>query len=375
MRLLRNTSRVGLKQAEDVERNPGEIAAAHSQNQVTQGERFTMRILTAEGSDCRERPEPLSQGPGGHAARPHLDAPQTDRNGEIPLTLFTAHELFRGIARVEVEKIASLSYERHYHRDATIYVEGDPHTAIYIVMSGLVKVVSFSETGAETILHMLAPGEVFGELLFGREARPFTAIAIEDTAVRVVPRTHMIELLHSSPSLALNLLTLVSTRLIQAQQRWAQSSHTWSYHRLAKTLLQLAEKYGAESPVGIVIQLPLTHETLANWIGTTRETVTTQLGGFKRMGLVSQQGRRFVVARAALAAFIDSALFGSNGFRQRVVHDNDSVRAPRDTSVMARSSSIVRKSKGYAPRQTIRDTRSQNQPTARRVAGMDSLPR
>lgn len=222
-------------------------------------------------------------------------------------------ELFRGFATVDRTKIADLSFERRYPRCAAIYAEGDTSDAIYIVMSGLVKLVSLSETGTETILHIFAPGQVFGELLLGGEVRPFTAIAIEDTIVRAIPKPHITELLHSIPSLALNLLALIAKRLIETQQRLAQSGHSWSYHRLAKVLLELADRYGADGPAGTMIQLPLTHEDLANLIGTTRETVTTQLGRFKRMGLVSQQGRRFFIARSGLTIFIHSALFHSNG--------------------------------------------------------------
>jgi CRP/FNR family transcriptional regulator, cyclic AMP receptor protein len=86
----------------------------------------------------------------------------------------------------------------------------------------------------------------------------------------------------------------------------ADFGHTWSHHRLARVLLQLSEKYGEEVPQGTLINVPLTHEDLANLIGTSRETVTTQLGKFTRLGLLKREARRFIVAKSKLADFIRS---------------------------------------------------------------------
>jgi hypothetical protein len=86
----------------------------------------------------------------------------------------------------------------------------------------------------------------------------------------------------------------------------AESSHSWSYHRLARALLHLGEKYGEETPGGTLIRLRLTHEDLANLIGATRETVTTQLNKFERMGLLNRKGRQLIVIRPRLTEFISS---------------------------------------------------------------------
>ncbi len=88
------------------------------------------------------------------------------------------------------------------------------------------------------------------------------------------------------------------------ERELAEFSHTWSYHRLARVLLQLSEKYGEEVPNGTLINVRLTHEDLANLIGTSRETVTTQLSKFTRMGLLKREARRFIVTKSNLTDFI-----------------------------------------------------------------------
>jgi len=217
-----------------------------------------------------------------------------------------AVELFQGLSAWEARKISSVCTEKRFQQGATIFSEGDPTDSVYILKSGLVRLISVSEKGRETILHILKPDEVFGELLLCEDRRPFTAIVVEDALVTMIPRRHFLKLLSSVPGLALNFIRVLSRRLAQVEKGLAESSHTWSYHRLAKVLLHLSEQYGEEVPSGTMIKLRLTHEDLANLIGTTRETVTTQLNRFSRMGLLNRQARRLIVTRPRLTEFIHS---------------------------------------------------------------------
>lgn len=224
----------------------------------------------------------------------------------MPVRPFTAVELFQGISEPDAQKIFGLCTEKRFRRGATIFSAGESSNYVYILKSGLVKLTSFSETGKEAILHILKPDEVFGELLLSEEKRAFTAIAVEDVLVTVVSRERFLEVLLSVPTVALNFIRILSKRLAKVERGLTESSHTWSYDRLAMTLLQLSEKYGEKVPGGTLIKLRLTHEDLANLIGTTRETVTTQLNKFSRMGLVKRQARRLIVARARLREFVRS---------------------------------------------------------------------
>lgn len=170
----------------------------------------------------------------------------------------------------------------------------------------MVKLSSLSDKGRETILHILKPDEVFGELLLSEEQRPFTAVTLEDSLVTIISKESFVELLMTVPSVALTFIRLLSKRLALVERGLAEFSHTWSYHRLARVLLQLSEKYGEEVASGTLINVRLTHEDLANLIGTSRETVTTQLSKFTRLGLLKRQARRFIVAKSKLGDFIRS---------------------------------------------------------------------
>src|SRR3990170_4724447 len=178
-------------------------------------------------------------------------------------------ELLQGVSQKEAERMSSLCTERRYTKAAPIFSEGDPSDALYIVKEGLVKLVSVSEKGTETILHILKADEVFGELFLAEGQRPFSAVAIEEVVLTVVPRESFVVLLTSVPTMSLNFARLLSKRVMKVEKGLARFSHSWSYHRLAKVLLDLADKHGEEMPAGTLIALRLTHEDLANLIGTT----------------------------------------------------------------------------------------------------------
>ena len=218
----------------------------------------------------------------------------------------TAPDLFQGTAQRDARKISGLCTERWFPRGARIFREGELADAVYVLRRGMVKLSSLSDKGRETILHILKPDEVFGELLLSEEQRAFTAVTLEDSLVTIISKESFVELLLTVPSVALTFIRLLSKRLALVERGLAESSHTWSYHRLARVLLQLSEKYGEEVANGTLINVRLTHEDLANLIGTSRETVTTQLGRFTRLGLLKCQARRLIVAKSMLADFIRS---------------------------------------------------------------------
>ncbi|MGH7772526.1 MAG: Crp/Fnr family transcriptional regulator [Candidatus Binatia bacterium] len=229
------------------------------------------------------------------------------REGKIVVVSFCRGvELFQGISEADCHTISRLCSERRFAQGATLFSEGDPSDALYILKEGHVNLISVSEKGTETLLHILKPDEIVGALLLVEERRSFTAVAIEDVLITVIPRENFLVLLSSVPAVAVNFARLLSQRLEKVEREQAEFSHTRSYHRLARTLLELSERHGEEVSTGTLITLRLTHQDLANYIGTTRETVTTQINRLKRMGLLNRQDRHFIVDRSRLDEFLNS---------------------------------------------------------------------
>lgn len=222
----------------------------------------------------------------------------------MSLPFQTSEELFREVPDEEVQKIRALCTDKAYAAGTSVFCEGDPADALFIVRTGLVKLVSVSEKGTYSILHILRRGNVFGELILSKGFRPFTAVAVTDATLTVLARKHLLDLLSSLPGFARAFSRMLSTRLLQVERGFAGVLNAWAYHRLARELLQLAEELGVETSGGTLIPLHLTHEDLSNLIGTARETVTIQLQKFEEMGFIRRKGRQIIVDRPRLADYL-----------------------------------------------------------------------
>ncbi len=222
----------------------------------------------------------------------------------MPLSVLTAVELFRGTSEADVQRIGRLCGERRYPAGSTIFERGDAADGVLIVKEGLVRLLSLSEKGAETILHLFKPGDIFGELILAEEQRVFSAVAATEVLVTVISRKNFVEILTSVPTVAGNFIRLLSQRLTKVEREFAEFGHTWSYHRLALVLLSLAREHGVATPKGTKIAIRLTHDDLAKLIGTTRETVTTQMNRLSRKGMLRREGRTIVINGPRLRKFI-----------------------------------------------------------------------
>jgi CRP/FNR family transcriptional regulator len=103
------------------------------------------------------------------------------------------------VARRDLRKITRLCTERWFSRGQTIFREGESADSLYVLKKGMVRLISLSDQGRETILHILKPDEVFGELLLSEEKRAFTAIATEDSLVTIISQESFVELLSAVP--------------------------------------------------------------------------------------------------------------------------------------------------------------------------------
>jgi len=236
----------------------------------------------------------------------------------MALSVVTTSDLFRGVPSSDVARITRLFVDRKYPRGGIVFAKGDAGDALFIVKEGTVKLVSLSGWGAETILHILPPGAIFGEILFSEDRRAFTAIAGRASVVAALPRQTLERLLSTIPAFSMNFIRVLSRRLARVESEYAGFGHTWSYHRLANVLLQLSEEHGVRTPAGATLSIRLTHEELANLIGTTRETVTTQMGRFRRMGMVRREGNRLRIDVVRLVRFVreHGVPGGSSGIRR-----------------------------------------------------------
>ena len=200
--------------------------------------------------------------------------------------------MFNGLQRDELLKFAELTRERTYPKGSVILFQGDPGDSLYVLRQGRAKVVLIGEDGREVILGVLEPGAHFGELaLIDDQPRSAHVIAMEDSQLLILRREDFRRRVEANPSVAWALLTELSRRLRRADQKIGGLVLLDVPGRISRLLLDLS----SESTNG-TIDKPLTHQTIAQMIGASRETVSRAMKEFQQEGLIRVERRRIAVA-------------------------------------------------------------------------------
>ena len=199
--------------------------------------------------------------------------------------------LFRQLAPTDLDRVAEISRERAYPRNSVILFEDDPGDALYVVAQGQVKVVLIGEDGREVILSVLGEGEFFGEMaLIDDEPRSAHVIAMEDSTLLVIRREEFQGQLEQTPGIALALLRELSRRLRRADEKVGSLVLLDVNGRVAQLLLDLAEEAGSDR-----ITRRLTHHTIAQMIGSSRETVSRTMREFVDKGAIGVSRREITI--------------------------------------------------------------------------------
>lgn len=196
--------------------------------------------------------------------------------------------LFTGLPSEQLDKVAEIAVEKTYSRGESIFFEGDEGVGFYMVMAGQVKIFKTSIEGKEQILHVFGPGEPFGEVpVFHGQPFPANALALTKTRLLFFPRRQFVELVTGNPSMALNMLAMLSMRL----RRFAAQIESLSLKevpgRLADHLLYLAEEQGSDTKV----TLDIPKGQLASLLGTIPETLSRIFAKMSEEGLIRVEGR------------------------------------------------------------------------------------
>jgi len=196
--------------------------------------------------------------------------------------------LFSGLAQAERIEVRGIATLRDYAKGQLIFSEGDPGEGFHVILEGQVKVFKVSSEGKEQILHMLGPTEPFGEaaVLFGRRF-PASSHALTRVQTLFFPRSAFVDLIGRQPSLALNMLAVLSLRLHQFAAQVEALSLKEVPGRLAGYLLFLAETQTPANP----IHLTISKGHLASLLGTIPETLSRIFAKMSDQGLIRVQGR------------------------------------------------------------------------------------
>ncbi|MDO5025145.1 MAG: Crp/Fnr family transcriptional regulator [Trueperella sp.] len=201
-------------------------------------------------------------------------------------------QLFKELDAAERQALLPLMSETSLKRGESLFHEGDAGDRLYIVTDGKVKLSHTADDGRENLIAVLGPGEIIGELsLFDLGARSSSVTAIAPTRLLSLSHEDMMNYIDEHPHMAKSMLRELATRLRNTNKQMADLVFSDVPGRVAKALLDLAERFGERTPEGVYVAHDLTQEELAHLVGASRETVNKSLADFTSRGWIRLEGR------------------------------------------------------------------------------------
>lgn len=206
--------------------------------------------------------------------------------------------LFQHLNDAGLEQITRMIGHKNVKRGEVVFHEGDPLASLYIINRGSVKAYTYTREGKEQILYVMTEGDFFGELtLLKEDVFEYSITALEDTALCVLSQEDFRKVLASSPQVRDQVLAHAYDRIKSLEKLVQVVTNKDVDVRMAVLLSNLAVGFGVEDQRGIAINMPLSREDMAAYLGLTRETVSRRLSALQSEGILYLEGSRRVVVQ------------------------------------------------------------------------------
>lgn len=199
--------------------------------------------------------------------------------------------LFSGLTEHELNALSKVAVKKVVPKNTILFTEGDSSDSLYVICKGKIKVTITDNAGNEVILSILDSGDYFGEMsLIDSEPRSATVVSKEPTELLVFAKKDFMEIFSSNP-IAFNLLKGLLKRIREANKQIESLALLDVYGRVARLLNSLAKPVGER----LVVEERLTHQEIANMIGSSREMVTLILKELTNGGYVTSENKTYVI--------------------------------------------------------------------------------
>jgi CRP-like cAMP-binding protein len=194
------------------------------------------------------------------------------------------------------EALASTLEAVEFPRGHVVFGEGEPGDRLYIILAGKVKIGRKSADGRENLLSILGPSDMFGELsIFDPGPRTSTATTVTEVRAVTMDRPALRQWIATRPEIAEQLLRALARRLRRTNSMLADLIFTDVPGRVAKALLQLAQRFGSQEAGLLRVTHDLTQEEIAQYVGASRETVNKALADFAHRGWLRLEGKSVLI--------------------------------------------------------------------------------
>lgn len=203
--------------------------------------------------------------------------------------------VFDKLNHEELEELDEKKGCRFYRKNQVIFNEGSHSNRLYCVKKGQIKISKTGVDGREQIIHFAKAGDVMGyRALLAGEAYSATATAIDDCTICFIPRSELLNLLERNTALGMKFMLLLCHKVEELGEQATSLSHRTVRERLAQSLLLLKQAFGLKED-GKTLDVQLSREDLASFVGTATESLIRMLSEFKDEGVVELSGKKIVL--------------------------------------------------------------------------------
>lgn len=229
----------------------------------------------------------------------HADhADHADHGKERAQGLLALVPLFEPLDEAQVAALLERGQIRRADRREEIVRTGEKGDRLFLILDGRAEVLRESSDGAQAIIDLLGPGEVFGEIaLLSGVPRTATVTAIDRCELLVLEGADVIRLLEGNPEVCIRFLRVLAERLHHSTEVIVDTIFLRLAARLAKRILALARQYGRPGPEGIRIDLRISQRELGAMVGTSRESINKQIRSWTREGILTLDRGQITVHR------------------------------------------------------------------------------
>ena len=214
----------------------------------------------------------------------------------VTIEFLTKVPIFDNISPKQLEPLGEKMRPRRYHRGEVIFHQDDPGDRMHIIVQGRVRISLGSDDGREKDVALLQPGECFGEMaILDGSNRSAKATAVEEIETLVLMREDFIEFIGEYPEVAAHTTAVLANRLRNANQMMGDLAFLDVPTRVAKQLIELANKQLEGAAPNGEIEITIGQDELARLVGSSRETVSRALTSYRRMGLLTTFHRRISI--------------------------------------------------------------------------------
>ncbi|MCZ9309946.1 CRP-like cAMP-activated global transcriptional regulator GlxR [Corynebacterium uberis] len=204
--------------------------------------------------------------------------------------------IFQGVSPTAVNNLINELETVRYPRGTIIFEEGEPGDRLFIITSGKVKLARHANDGRENLLTVMGPSDMFGELsIFDPGPRTSSAVCVTEVRAATMDSAKLQEWVGNHPEIAQQLLRVLARRLRRTNASLADLIFTDVPGRVAKTLLQLANRFGEQEGGALRVNHDLTQEEIAQLVGASRETVNKALATFAHRGWIHLDGKSVLI--------------------------------------------------------------------------------